>query len=174
MLSRLEGRRPADLGVELLAACDVQTVFTDAAAVFGPQKGAGPIPWAHEPNRGFLVCLSLLAKSARAIGEDEEWERCSQFLRDSSPTAYDELLGRIAERQGDTVAAREWWQAARRQGQSVGSPHQVTLADTHLERVPESAARRPPRRRRRDAECGEQLGIEASAQTAAWQRSNVT
>src|SRR5699024_2911174 len=42
VLARLEGRRPADLGVELLAACDVQSVFTDAAAVFGPQKGAGP------------------------------------------------------------------------------------------------------------------------------------
>ncbi len=56
-------------------------------------KGHGPVPWEHEPNRGFLVCLSLLAKSARAIGEDDEWERCSQFLRDSSPTAYDELLG---------------------------------------------------------------------------------
>lgn len=41
-LSRLDGRTPGDLGVELLAACDVQTVFTDAAAAFGPQKGAGP------------------------------------------------------------------------------------------------------------------------------------
>ncbi len=56
-------------------------------------KGHGPVPWEHEPNRGFLVCLSLLAKAARAIGETDEWERCSEFLRDSSPTAYDELLG---------------------------------------------------------------------------------
>lgn len=55
-------------------------------------KGHGPVPWEHEPNRGFLVCLSLLAKAARAIGEDDEWERCSEFLRDSSPTAYDQLL----------------------------------------------------------------------------------
>lgn len=29
-------------GVELLVACDVTTVFRDAAAVFGPQKGATP------------------------------------------------------------------------------------------------------------------------------------
>lgn len=29
-------------GVELLGACDVQTRFLDAAAVFGPQKGASP------------------------------------------------------------------------------------------------------------------------------------
>lgn len=42
VLTGLEGRRPADLGVELLAACDVQTTFTDAARVFGPQKGASP------------------------------------------------------------------------------------------------------------------------------------
>lgn len=56
-------------------------------------KGHGPVPWEHAPNRGFLVCLALLAKAARAIGEDDEWERCSTFLRDSSPTAYTELLG---------------------------------------------------------------------------------
>lgn len=36
-------RSPARLkGVELLIACDVTTRFTDAAAVFGPQKGATP------------------------------------------------------------------------------------------------------------------------------------
>jgi hypothetical protein len=56
-------------------------------------KGHGPVPWEHGPNRGFLTCLALLAKAARSIGETEEWERCSEFLRDSSPTAYDELLG---------------------------------------------------------------------------------
>ena len=57
-------------------------------------KGHGPVPWEHEPNRGFLRCLAVLAASARAIGESEEWERCSAFLRDSSPTAYDVLLER--------------------------------------------------------------------------------
>ncbi len=56
-------------------------------------KGHGPVPWEHEPNRGFLRCLALLAASARAIGETPEWERCSEFLRDSSPAAYDALLG---------------------------------------------------------------------------------
>jgi len=55
-------------------------------------KGHGPVPWEHEPNRGFLRCLALLALSARAIGEDDEWERCSTFLRDSSAAAADELL----------------------------------------------------------------------------------
>ena len=56
-------------------------------------KGHGPVPWEHEPNRGFLRCLATLAASARAIGETAEWERCSEFLRDSSPAAYDALLG---------------------------------------------------------------------------------
>ena len=55
-------------------------------------KGHGPVPWEHEPNRGFLRALALLALAARAIGETAEWERCSTFLRDSSPSAADELL----------------------------------------------------------------------------------
>ena len=56
-------------------------------------KGHGPVPWEHEPNRGFLRALGLLALAARDIGETGEWERCSTFLRDSSPAAADELLG---------------------------------------------------------------------------------
>ena len=56
-------------------------------------KGHGPVPWEHEPNRGFLRCLAVLAQSARAIGETDEWDRCSSFLRDSSPTAATTLLG---------------------------------------------------------------------------------
>jgi hypothetical protein len=56
-------------------------------------KGHGPVPWEHEPNRGFLRCLAILAVAARAIGETDEWERCAEFLRDSSATAYGELLG---------------------------------------------------------------------------------
>jgi hypothetical protein len=55
-------------------------------------KGHGPVPWEHEPNRGFLRSLALLALSARSIGEDDEWQRCAEFLRDSSPAAADALL----------------------------------------------------------------------------------
>jgi hypothetical protein len=54
-------------------------------------KGHGPIPWEHQPNRGFLRSLAALGKSAGAIGETEEHERCTTFLRDSSQTAVDEL-----------------------------------------------------------------------------------
>jgi hypothetical protein len=54
-------------------------------------RGNGPIPWEHEPNRGFLRSLHMLAKAARAIGEDDEARRCEQFLRDSSAAAAAEL-----------------------------------------------------------------------------------
>lgn len=55
-------------------------------------KGTGPVPWEHEPNRGFLRALAALASAADRIGEAPEATRCADFLRDSSPTAYDELL----------------------------------------------------------------------------------
>lgn len=54
-------------------------------------KGHGPVPFEHEPNRGFLRALHALARAAQAIGENEEFERCTTFLRDSSPTAADTL-----------------------------------------------------------------------------------
>jgi hypothetical protein len=54
-------------------------------------KGHGPVPWEHEPNRGFLRALHALARAAQAIGEQEEYARCSQFLKDSSPTAAQTL-----------------------------------------------------------------------------------
>jgi hypothetical protein len=56
-------------------------------------RGQGPVPWEHEANRGFLRSLYMLGAAAAAIGEDDEAERCQQFLRDSSPTAAAELGG---------------------------------------------------------------------------------
>ena len=56
-------------------------------------KGHGPVPWEHEPNRGFLRCLHALARAAAAIGEEDEATRCTLFLRDSSPAAADALEG---------------------------------------------------------------------------------
>ena len=54
-------------------------------------RGQGPVPWSHEPNRGFLRALAALARAARAIGESEEETRCTQFLRDSSAEGAREL-----------------------------------------------------------------------------------
>ena len=56
-------------------------------------KGSGPVPWAHEPNQGFLRCLHLLALAADQIGESDEAARCAQFLRDCDPSAADALTG---------------------------------------------------------------------------------
>ena len=56
-------------------------------------KGYGPIPWEHEPNRGFLCCLGALSRAAGRIGEDNEATRCAEFLRESSQLGYDVLLG---------------------------------------------------------------------------------
>ena len=53
--------------------------------------GQGPVPWEHEPNRGFLRSLAVLSRAAGLIGEDDEERRCADFLRDSSTTGAREL-----------------------------------------------------------------------------------
>ncbi len=50
-------------------------------------KGHGPVPWSHEPNRGWLRALNALGRAAEAIGETDEAQRCQSFLADSSPEA---------------------------------------------------------------------------------------
>jgi hypothetical protein len=47
-------------------------------------RGQGPVPWSHEPNRGFLRSLAALSRAAGAISETAEQRRCADFLHDSS------------------------------------------------------------------------------------------
>ncbi|MDQ4009731.1 MAG: DUF3151 domain-containing protein [Actinomycetota bacterium] len=54
-------------------------------------KGHGPVPWSHEPNRGFLRALAALARAAAEIGEDDEARRCRDFLDECDPVAADAL-----------------------------------------------------------------------------------
>jgi hypothetical protein len=54
-------------------------------------KGFGPVPWSHEPNRGFLRSVGALARAARAIGESDEYARCLDLLADCDPRAAAEL-----------------------------------------------------------------------------------
>jgi hypothetical protein len=54
-------------------------------------KGQGPVPWSHEPNRGFLRALHALGRAAAAIGEDDEATRCAQLLAESDPEAVTQL-----------------------------------------------------------------------------------
>ena len=50
-------------------------------------KGFGPVPWAHEPNQGFLRALARCNAPPAAIGETDEADRCRTFLADSDPAA---------------------------------------------------------------------------------------
>ena len=54
-------------------------------------RGHGPVPWEHEPNRGFLRSLDVLSRAAAALGEADEAGRCRQFLHEASPAAEAEL-----------------------------------------------------------------------------------
>lgn len=58
-------------------------------------RGVGEVPLTHEPNAGFLRALAALARAARAIGEDDEAERCTAFVHDCGvdPAALDALAG---------------------------------------------------------------------------------
>ncbi|PRI17339.1 DUF3151 domain-containing protein [Mycobacterium shigaense] len=50
-------------------------------------KGFGPVPYSHEPNRGFLRCVAALAHAADTIGETDEYRRCLDLLDDCDPEA---------------------------------------------------------------------------------------
>jgi hypothetical protein len=50
-------------------------------------RGAGPVPWSHEPNRGVLRSLFALRRAAEAIEEPGEPERLAQFLDGADPAA---------------------------------------------------------------------------------------
>jgi len=54
-------------------------------------KGFGPVPFAHEPNQGFLRCVAALARAAESIGETAEHARCLDLLDDCDPAARGEL-----------------------------------------------------------------------------------
>lgn len=54
-------------------------------------RGTGPVPWEHEPNRGFLRALAALGRAAAAIGEEPEAQRCREFLHESSEAAAQAL-----------------------------------------------------------------------------------
>lgn len=48
-------------------------------------RGSGYVRWSAPGNRGFLRCLMGLGACADAIGEDDEAERCAQFLLQLDP-----------------------------------------------------------------------------------------
>ena len=48
-------------------------------------RGSGYVLWEHDSNRGFLRSLLGLHLAAHAIGEEDEDERCAQFLYQCDP-----------------------------------------------------------------------------------------
>ena len=50
-------------------------------------RGSGRVPWAHEPNRGFLRSLRGLEAAAAEIGEEAEATRCAEFFSQLAPDA---------------------------------------------------------------------------------------
>lgn len=56
-------------------------------------RGAGPIPWEHEPNRGVLRALYALRRAAASLGETAEVDRLTEFLNGADATA----IARIEE-----------------------------------------------------------------------------
>jgi hypothetical protein len=48
-------------------------------------RGSGYVRWRHVSNRGFLRSLDGLQHMAAAFGEDDEAQRCAQFLRQLDP-----------------------------------------------------------------------------------------
>jgi hypothetical protein len=55
-------------------------------------KGAGPIPWSHVPNQGFLRSLSALGQAAALFEEADEVARVRAFLLDADPQIPQDLL----------------------------------------------------------------------------------
>ena len=49
-------------------------------------RGSGYVRWEHPANRGFLRSLDALRRLAGEIGESDEEERCSVFLRQLDPS----------------------------------------------------------------------------------------
>lgn len=49
-------------------------------------RGSGYVRWQHETNLGFLRALDGLRRTAAAIGEGDEAERCATFLAQLDPT----------------------------------------------------------------------------------------
>ena len=55
-------------------------------------KGAGPVPWSHLSNRGFLRALSALGQAAALFEEEDEVARIRAFLLDADPRIPADML----------------------------------------------------------------------------------
>ncbi|WP_349829264.1 DUF3151 domain-containing protein [Brevibacterium litoralis] len=113
--ARMEaGEEALDVVRDLPASCLAWAVLADEAFTEGRQvesyafarvgyhrgldalrgagwRGAGPIPYSHVVNRGFLRSLYALGRAAASINEAEEAQRVEKFLRESDPDAIEAI-----------------------------------------------------------------------------------
>ncbi|MCJ7857303.1 DUF3151 domain-containing protein [Corynebacterium kalidii] len=68
-------------------------------------RGTGPVPWAHEPNRGVLRAIMMLATAAQAIGEEDEYIRCLNLVNDCDPGAAEAMSSGAAGSDGASPEA---------------------------------------------------------------------
>ncbi len=57
-------------------------------------RGAGAVPWTHEPNRGFLRALGALGRAAATIGEDDEATRVHALIVECDAEHADVIAAR--------------------------------------------------------------------------------
>ncbi|HEY6537758.1 MAG TPA: DUF3151 domain-containing protein [Candidatus Dormibacteraeota bacterium] len=69
--------------------------------------GTGQVRWAEPTNQGFLRSLRLLMIASAAIGDDEERDRCRQFLLDLDPEDGLGVGARPPLASGETVGLGE-------------------------------------------------------------------
>ena len=48
-------------------------------------RGSGYVRWSHVENQGFLRCLQGLQRTATALGEADEADRCRLFVAQLDP-----------------------------------------------------------------------------------------
>ena len=58
-------------------------------------KGWGPVPYDHEPNQPVLRAIAALARAAKFIGENGEYDRCRQMLSDADPASVRRLIDNV-------------------------------------------------------------------------------
>ena len=121
-------------------------------------KGHGPVPWEHEPNRGFLTCLALLAspraRSARPTSGSAARRSCATPApRRTTSSSADPSAGVSSEAgSGRARAQRTAWAAAGlgrlADQQVVEEPEELLLVGLDL----------VGRRRRREGDRGRASG----------------
>ena len=103
-------------------------------------KGHGPVPWEHEPNRGFLRCLHALGRAAARDRRDRRGRSAASDLPARQLPAAAAALGDCAGRLGPTRALGAAAQRPAATGEETPCPRSCSSAPSGATRA---RARRP-------------------------------